>query len=125
MKIGSKLKLKFVDYKLQALLLLAGTSSSFAGQLIPLSSAQQIGSDQDIAVSMLKIFQKSILPFVELILAAFVLIKFVSGLWKAYESYQKEPDMGTLKVSITSAMIFIIFAGVGLYLLDVLRTYTF
>lgn len=123
-KLVSKIKDKAFDYQVKAFVLLA-SGNTFAGNLIPLSAEQQISEDQDIAAQIINIFKKNILPLVEIVLAAYIIIRLLSGLWKGYEEYQEKSDMGKFKQDILSSVMFVIFGGVGLFLLDSVRTYTF
>lgn len=94
-------------------------------QLIPISQTEETKSGTSVATTILLVLQTDVLPIVEIVSAMYILWKALSGLWKGYQLFQAEREMGPLKEALVAATIIVVVGGVILYLLDALRTYPF
>jgi len=95
------------------------------GGIIPISTDDQTASGTDYAHTIVTIFQKDILPFIELGAGGFILFYALSGLWRGYKEYQDKKEFDHLKTAIIASVILIVVGGSILWLLDKLRTYQF
>lgn len=98
---------------------------ALANTLIPMSSDDAPEEGTSVATTWVTIFQKEILPLIEIFVTAIMLFYALKGLWKGYAEYQREKDMGALKEAAIASVILIVFGGTVIYLLDLLRSYQF
>lgn len=100
-------------------------SNTFATNVIPLSSEQQIKNGTGIDSTILNLLQKNIVPIFEVALILGILWKIGSGLWKAYKEYMHDRDFAALKEAIFAGVFVGIVGGIVCYLLDILRNADF
>lgn len=115
--------------KIMVWLLISGFTSTILadnnGGVIPTSDVDRTDSDSDFLVTLISIFQKEVLPAIEIIGGMVLVYCAIANLWKGFMDYQREHDLGTLKTAVVASAVITVVGGGLVYLLDYIRTYQF
>ncbi len=93
--------------------------------IIPISVNDQTTGDSDFATTAVKIIQKEILPFIEILGAVWILWTAIATMANGVKEAQEKQKFDPLKNAIIKTVLVVVVGGALLYLLDHVRTFTF
>ncbi len=106
-------------------LCLCTSSVSFADGIIPISGDDTPSSNSDFAQTIIKIFQKDIIPLMIIAGAVWILWTAISLMSNGVKEAQELKKFDPLKNAIIKTAVVIVVGGVVLYLMNTARTYSF
>ena len=96
-----------------------------AGGVIPVSSDDQTASGSDFAQTMISIFQKDIIPIIEIGAGIWIIWTGISSMAQGIKVAQEKQDFSPLKTAIFKTVTVVVVGGALIWLLDQIRTVTF
>jgi hypothetical protein len=108
-------------------LLSVGSVSSADGSshVIPISTDEVPADNQSFSQSIIHVFQKDIIPVIEIFSATWILYTGVATMVNGVKEAQEKQRFDPLKNAIIKTVIVVVVGGLLVYLIDQLRSYTF